>query len=125
MRSVRNALLGMAVASLVPLAGLGTHVASFAVEVKDALAEAAKRAPERADADFLAYGARIRAAPGTDATVRGIGSPGDTATVHLQVVGESIRCADGTTDSHWFDLTNRRSQVSGFVSGCLLQRSAP
>ena len=120
MRSVRNALLGMTVASVLPLAGLGTHIATFAVEVSNALAEAAKRVPERPDADFLVHGARIREAPDTGATVRGIGNPGDTATVHLEVVGESIRCADGTTDSHWFDLTNRRTGVSGFVSGCLL-----
>lgn len=120
MRSVRKALLGMAVASVLPLAGLGTHIASFAVEVSGALAAAAERIPEPADADFLVYGVRIRGAPETGSPVRGIGNPGDTATVHRQVQGESVRCADGTTDSHWFDLTNQQTGVSGFVSGCLI-----
>ena len=120
MRSVRNALLGMAVASVLPLTGLGTHIASFAVEVSGALAAAAKRVPEPADADFLAHGARIRVAPDTGSPVRGTGNPGDTTTVHRQVAGESIRCSDGTTDSQWFDLTDRRTGVSGFVSGCLI-----
>ncbi|MFC7341307.1 hypothetical protein [Saccharopolyspora griseoalba] len=112
----------MAVASVLPLAGLGTHISSFAVEVSGALARAAERVPERPDADFLAFGARIREAPNTGSAVRGIGNPGDTATVHLRVLGESVRCADGTTDPHWFDLTDRRTGLSGFVSGCLVQQ---
>ncbi|WP_139274033.1 hypothetical protein [Saccharopolyspora flava] len=120
MRKLRNYLLGVAVAAIVPITGLGTHVATIALEIRDALVQAAHAAPEQDRTDFLAFGTRIRSEPGTAASVRGIGNPGDTATIHRRVVGESIVCGDGRTLSEWVDLTNERSQISGFVSGCFI-----
>lgn len=120
MRKLRNALLGAAVAAIVPISGLGTQVASIALEIRNALVQAADAAPEQDTTDFLAFGTRIRSEPGTGASVRGIGNPGDTATIHRRVVGESIVCGDGRTVSEWLDVTNERSHVSGFVSGCFI-----
>ncbi|TDD92010.1 hypothetical protein E1202_04610 [Saccharopolyspora karakumensis] len=120
MRKLRNALLGMAVAAIVPISGLGTHIATIALEIREVLVQAAHAAPEQDTTDFLAFGTRIRSEPVTTASVRGIGNPGDTATIHRRVIGEPIVCGDGRTVSEWLDVTDERSQISGFVSGCFI-----
>ncbi|GAB3692730.1 hypothetical protein GCM10027597_49960 [Saccharopolyspora tripterygii] len=120
MRKLRNALLGMAVAAIVPITGLGTQIATIAVEIRDVLVQAAQAAPAQDTTDFLAFGTRIRSEPGTSASVRGIGNPGDTATIHRRIEGEPIVCEDGRTVTQWLDVTNESSQISGFVSGCFL-----
>ncbi|RRO15404.1 hypothetical protein EIL87_15165 [Saccharopolyspora rhizosphaerae] len=120
MRNLRNAVLGMALAAIVPISGLGTQLVTIALEIRNALVQAAHAAPEQDTGDFLAFGTRIRTEPRTSSSVRGIGNPGDRATIHRRVEGESIDCGDGRTSSQWVDITDERSRVSGFVSGCFI-----
>ncbi|MGP4021057.1 hypothetical protein [Saccharopolyspora sp. 5N708] len=120
MRSVRGALLAAATAAVLPVSGLGTQVATIAVEIKNGLVELVDRSSNDQPGDFLAPGVRIRSAPNTGAATRGVGNPGDKVTNRQLVTGESVHCSDGSANSEWFEVTNRRTRVSGFVSGCYL-----
>ncbi|WP_190818888.1 hypothetical protein [Saccharopolyspora pogona] len=120
MRTVRNALLAAVTAAVLPVSGLGVQTATIAAEIKNGLVELAEKASHGRAGDFRVPGVRIRSAPNTAASARGVGNPGDNATIGEAVGGESVRCPDGSANSEWFDITNRRTRVSGFVSGCYL-----
>lgn len=113
--AIRNALLSAFVAAAIPLSGLGAQLGSIVAGIRDALA---KTADQTQVSDFAEPGVRIRSAPGTSSDARGSGSPGDRASILRSVPGEIIRCADGSNNSEWFEITNRRTSITGFVSGC-------
>lgn len=115
--AIRNALLSAFVAAAIPLSGLGAQLGTIAAGIRDALVKTADQEPVR---DFTEPGVRIRSGPGTNAGARGSGSPGDRVSIHRSAPGESVRCADGSNNSEWFEITNRRTSISGFVSGCYL-----
>ncbi|MDA3625957.1 hypothetical protein [Saccharopolyspora oryzae] len=115
--AIRNALLSAVVAAALPVSGLGGHLGTIAVGIKDALAKTADQSQLR---DFREPGVLIRSEPSTAADARGSGGPGDRAAIRGSVPGENVRCADGSNNSEWFEITNRRTSVSGFVSGCYL-----
>ncbi|MER7014010.1 hypothetical protein ABT324_21535 [Saccharopolyspora sp. NPDC000359] len=115
--AIRNALLSAFVAAALPLSGLGAHLGTIAAGITDALA---KTADQTRSKDFSEPGVLIRSAPSTAADARGSGAPGDRVSVRGSVPGEAIRCADGSSNSEWFEITNRRTSVSGFVSACYL-----
>ncbi|MEV0699127.1 hypothetical protein AB0I53_14580 [Saccharopolyspora sp. NPDC050389] len=102
------------------MSGLGTQVITIAAEIKNSLVELADKASHGRAGDFREPGVLIRSAPNTGAAARGVGNPGDNVNIRQAAGGESVRCPDGSTNSEWFDVTNRRTRVSGFVSGCFL-----
>ncbi|MCI2423814.1 hypothetical protein MOQ72_41060 [Saccharopolyspora sp. K220] len=120
MRTVRNALVAAVATAVLPVSGLGTQAATIAVEIKNGLVGLVDHASNDRAGDFLVPGVRIRSAPNTSAPARGEGNPGDNATSRQPVIGESVRCPDGSANSEWFEVTNRRTRVNGFVSGCYL-----
>ncbi|MBB5153749.1 hypothetical protein [Saccharopolyspora phatthalungensis] len=120
MRTVRNALLATVTAAVLPVSGLGTQAATIAVELKNGLVELVNKAAHDRAGDFRVPGVRIRSAPNTGAPARGAGNPGDNATIHRKVNGETVRCPDGSANSEWLDVTNRRTRIGGFVSGCYI-----
>lgn len=120
MRTVRNALLAAVTAAVLPVSGLGGQAATIAAEINNGLVELVDKASHGRTGDFRQPGVRIRSAPNTAASARGVGNPRDNATIRGALSGESVRCPDGSANSEWFDITNRRTRVSGFVSGCYL-----
>ncbi len=102
------------------MSGLGVHAATIAAEIKNGLVAMVDKASHGRTGYFRGPGVRIRSAPNTAASARGVGNPGDNATIREAVGGESVRCPDGSANSEWFDITNRRTHISGFVSGCYL-----
>ncbi|GAA0512011.1 hypothetical protein [Saccharopolyspora thermophila] len=120
MRTIRNALLSAVAAAILPMSGLGMQAATIAVEIGNRLVKLVDQAERGRVRDFREAGVRIRSAPGTGTSARGLGNPGDRATIHRMVVGEMVRCPNGSANSEWFDITNRRTSVSGFVSGCFI-----
>lgn len=115
--AIRNALLSAFVAAALPVSGLGAQFGTVVADVREALAKTADQLRGR---DFTEPGVLIRSAPGTSAEARGSGDPGDRVSVRRSVPSEAVRCSDGTEDSEWFEVTNRRTSVTGFVSGCYL-----
>ncbi|WP_158843587.1 hypothetical protein [Saccharothrix deserti] len=68
--------------------------------------------------DFKEPGVRIRTRPRLDATVVGLGNPGDRAGVIQAVEGDAVTCPDGSRTTEWRELANSRTGVTGFVSIC-------
>ncbi|MEV6231000.1 hypothetical protein AB0L88_24365 [Saccharopolyspora shandongensis] len=120
MRTVRNALLAAVTAAVLPMSGLGTQVVIIAAEVKNGLVQLVQKASHGRSGDFREPGVLIRSEPDTGSAARGVGNPGDDVSIRQATSGESVRCPDGSANSEWFDITNRRTRVSGFVSGCFL-----
>jgi hypothetical protein len=120
MRTVRNALLAAVAAAVLPASGWGAQAANIAIELKNGLVSLVRHVSNDRVGDFRSPGVRIRSAPNTGAPARGLGNPGNNATIRRLVHGETVRCADGSANSEWFDITNRRTRVSGFVSGCYI-----
>ncbi|MFD0919017.1 SH3 domain-containing protein [Saccharopolyspora rosea] len=116
MRSVRNALLAGIIAVLLPVHGLTSQVLTVAMELKNSLV----RGMSEASGDFSEPGIRIRSAPGTAAAVRGTGNPGDRIRVRGRSAGPAVTCPNGSANSEWVEITDRRTGVSGFVSACYL-----
>lgn len=62
---------------------------------------------------------RIRTRAALDATVVGLGQPGDGITRGERgVTGPPVVCANGDTNSFWIEITNNRTRVRGWVSFC-------
>jgi hypothetical protein len=68
--------------------------------------------------DFKQSGVRIRSGPYLTASVRGLGYPGDGATITQIVRGSHVSCPGGGGTSEWYLLTNRRTGVWGYSSLC-------
>ncbi|MBE9373976.1 SH3 domain-containing protein [Saccharopolyspora sp. HNM0983] len=120
MRNVRKALLAAAVAVAFPTSGLATHVVTLALNIRSELMHRAEQVSHEQSRKFEQPGVRIRSAPGVEATVVGDGNPGERAEVHRAVDGSAVLCENGSNNSEWFEITNRDTSVTGYVSGCLL-----
>lgn len=71
--------------------------------------------------DFRENGTRLRAAPNLGSAVVGLGYRGDcvryNSTIHN---GQNHQCAtSGKWTSTWYNLTNLRTGVTGWVSACV------
>jgi hypothetical protein len=119
MRTVRNTLLAAATTAVLSMSGWGTQVANIAIEIKNGLVRMAEAA-EQDRRDFRTPGVHIRSEPSTGSPARGVGNPGEHATIRQTVNGETVTCPDGTTNSEWLNITDRQTRVSGFVSACFL-----
>lgn len=119
-RAIRNGLIAVAIAAALPTTGLGTQAFTLAMELKEDIAAAADRVASNWITDFTAPGVRLREAAGTGSAIVGHGNPGDGLTTHQKVIGEPVRCPDGTTNSDWFEITNARTSAKGFASACHL-----
>ncbi|GAB3283370.1 hypothetical protein GCM10027563_14210 [Parasphingorhabdus pacifica] len=93
------------------------------ISLRDNLVQMAEAAPARS-VDFLGPGIRIRSGADTSTPVRGLGNPGDRATIHDRTTGQRVTCPDGRITDSWVRVTDLRTRVSGYASACFLPAPA-
>lgn len=120
MRKIRKALLAAAVAAVFPTSGLATHLVTLALNIRSELMQRVDQISVEQSRQFEQPGVRIRSEPSVDATVLGSGNPGDGVRVHRSINGDEVVCENGSNNSEWLEITNRESEVEGYVSACLL-----
>ncbi len=120
MHIIRNAILAGALTIFVPWTGLAPQLSGIAHEAKGRLADLVQTVVRDANRDFRVEGVRIHSEPNSPSTVVGLGNPGDRAEVRERVSGEAVTCPDGTTTTEWVRVTDRGTQVSGYVAECYL-----
>lgn len=120
MRKIRNTLLAAAVAALFPTSGLATHLVTLALNIRGELMQRVDQLSNEQSRQFEQPGVRIRSEPTVEAIVLGSGNPGDGVRVHRMTDGDEVMCEDGSNNSEWLEITNRETEVDGYVSACLL-----
>lgn len=119
MHTIRNAVLAGVAALVLPMNGVATGVAHFVFEVCQRLGELSHAAAERAG-DFRVPGVNLRATPSTSSVVLGVGNPGDRVRLTRQAQGEQVSCPAGAYNGTWWQVVDRRTRVTGWVSACYL-----
>jgi hypothetical protein len=103
----------LALALTITVAG---SVATIAASTTPALA-----AP--AGASFAATcntAAKIRTGPHRSNTALGVCEPGDAVDVHSATNGDLVTCPSGVQSWIWDNITDLRTGVTGWMSGCYL-----
>ncbi|MEU6127790.1 SH3 domain-containing protein [Saccharopolyspora sp. NPDC047091] len=120
MHTIRNAVLAGIAAMVLQVHGLGAGVAHFVFEFGHRLAELSRDAGTDRAEDFRVPGVNLRAGPGTSSVVLGVGNPGDRLVQRREVDGERVTCPDGGAQHTWWQVLDRRTRVTGYVSSCFL-----
>lgn len=120
MHIIRNAILAGALTIFVPWAGVAPQLSAIAHDAKGRLSELVQTVVRDANRDFRVEAVRIHAEPSSPSTVVGLGNPGDRVKIHERVPGDAVTCADGATTTEWARVTDRGTQVSGYVAQCYI-----